>query len=710
MVTTRSEALRGPWGDQMREPPEGGESSSRPSPTLEILNERIAQMENEMYELEKKNAELQQHHGEDSNSATPQPVEGEEQGEETQPNSQGGRKERKKNHNAVDQKPRKNRTSKRMDKKLKEIIEKLEQRCDLLTEAARHQHSGGTSRAGDLLQKSASPFADRVASFRLPEKFKVPDIKTYTGQEDPMEHLDNYRAHLELKGTPDEVACRAFPLTLSGNARDWYRRLPPKSIQSFDEFGKMFVTQFMAGVVRKKPAGTLMSIQQGRDESLKEFLQRFNQARLTTESLTEEFVHSALYQGIRKDGPLMADLARKPTRYLHEFMERADEFINQEETLRALLGKATGQTSNQGDKPRRKKEFHKKQKVLEPGVKKKFQDYNWTPLNAPIEEVLAAIKVDPMYEKPAGIVGTPHPRTADHYCSFHKSKGHSTENCRSLRALIEKFIRNGKLVRFLEGQRGPQGFDRNPRPEERRNQPQRYREEPRERMERPRDRDREPNNRPADRDRRERSRSQARLLGRENLREIHTISGGFGGGGDSSAARKAYARHLKEFKIYSVQKPPKTRKYEDLLIGFSNEDFVGVSLPHSDALVVTLAIANHKIHRVLVDTGSFADIIYKSAFELMSIGQGKLVPVKGPLVGFSGEQVLPIGSIDLPVMAGTSPQEKTVMVKFLVVDGRSAYNVILGRPALNDLGAVTSTPYLCMKFPTSSGVGVVRGD
>jgi hypothetical protein len=61
-------------------------------------------------------------------------------------------------------------------------------------------------------------------------------------------------------------------------------------------------------------------------------------------------------------------------------------------------------------------------------------------------------------------------------------------------------------------------------------------------------------------------------------------------------------------------------------------------------------------------------------------------------------------------MAGTSPQEKTVMVKFLVVEGQSAYNVILGRLALNDLGAVTSTPHLCMKFPTNSGVGVVKGD
>jgi hypothetical protein len=69
----------------------------------------------------------------------------------------------------------------------------------------------------------------------------------------------------------------------------------------------------------------------------------------------------------------MANLARKPTRYLHEFMERADEFINQEETLRALLGKGVAQTSNTGDKSKKKKkEFHKRRDAAESGIKKKF--------------------------------------------------------------------------------------------------------------------------------------------------------------------------------------------------------------------------------------------------------------------------------------------------------------------------------------------------
>jgi hypothetical protein len=161
-------------------------------------------MEKETHELEEKNAVLQRRQAEDSHSTTLQPDEKGERGDEAQAKSQGGREEEKKNHDIVDQRPQRRKASKMVDKKLKEIIKKLEQRCDLLSVAAQYQHKGSTSKAGDLFQKTVSPSTDRVASFRLPEKFKVPDIKNYTGQEDSVEHLDNYCAHLELQGTPDE--------------------------------------------------------------------------------------------------------------------------------------------------------------------------------------------------------------------------------------------------------------------------------------------------------------------------------------------------------------------------------------------------------------------------------------------------------------------------------------------------------------------------
>jgi hypothetical protein len=104
------------------------------------------------------------------------------------------------------------------------------------------------------------PLQREVVAVRLPEKFKMPNIPTYTGSGDPVEHLDNFRAYLESHATPDEVACRVFPLTMAGNARDWFRELPPRSISTFGDLERMFLTQFMVGIVHKKPAGSLMSV------------------------------------------------------------------------------------------------------------------------------------------------------------------------------------------------------------------------------------------------------------------------------------------------------------------------------------------------------------------------------------------------------------------------------------------------------------------
>jgi hypothetical protein len=96
---------------------------------------------------------------------------------------------------------------------------------------------------------------------------------------------------------------------------------------------------------------------------------------------------------------------------------------------------------------------------------------------------------------------------------------------------------------------------------------------------------------------------------------------------------------MKDFEVYSVQKPPKSTKCETHIIWFSDDDCAGVSHPHTDALVLSLAIASHRIHRILIDTKSSTVILYMTAFELMNIDRGKIVSVGHSLVGFSGEQV-----------------------------------------------------------------------
>lgn len=109
-------------------------------------------------------------------------------------------------------------------------------------------------------------------------------------------------------------------------------------------------------------------------------------------------------------------------------------------------------------------------------------------------------------------------------------------------------------------------------------------------------------------------------------------------------------------------------KQEKLTIGFSNEDYKEIYQPHADAFMVAMVIANQKIHRVLVDNGSSADFLYKLAFDLMKIEKERVSAFQFFLVGFAGEQVMPLESIELQVTVGTPPNQKTISVKFLIVD------------------------------------------
>ena len=94
----------------------------------------------------------------------------------------------------------------------------------------------------------------------------------------------------------------------------------------------------------------------------------------------------------------------------------------------------------------------------------------------------------------------------------------------------------------------------------------------------------------------------------------------------------------------------------------------------------------------------------------MGIGREKLEPVSAYLRGFSGEKVLPLGSIQLVLTLGDPPFQSTTTVRFLIVDAPSTYNMLLGRPSLNTIRVVPSTYHMVIKFLTANGVGMVRGN
>ncbi|KAL0297950.1 UNVERIFIED_CONTAM: hypothetical protein Sangu_2462700 [Sesamum angustifolium] len=103
----------------------------------------------------------------------------------------------------------------------------------------------------------------------------------------------------------------------------------------------------------------------------------------------------------------------------------------------------------------------------------------------------------------------------------------------------------------------------------------------------------------------------------------------------------------------------------------------------NNALVITAFLANYEIERVIINSGSSADILFGEAYDQMQQGGAPLEAVDTSLYGFARKIVYPRGMVSVPLTLGTTPLRKRCLLNFLVVDIPSTYNVILGRPMLN---------------------------
>ncbi|RDX83206.1 hypothetical protein CR513_35908, partial [Mucuna pruriens] len=127
------------------------------------------------------------------------------------------------------------------------------------------------------------PFSKEIDETVIPPNFREIVVEPFDGTQDPHAHLQAFQTG------NDQLSCKLFPGTLRGVAMHWMATLPARSVQMFSDLAGSFLSQFTANKVKKLKVADLFDIEQGKGESLKSYLARFNNATIQVDNLDQNF-------------------------------------------------------------------------------------------------------------------------------------------------------------------------------------------------------------------------------------------------------------------------------------------------------------------------------------------------------------------------------------------------------------------------------------
>ncbi|XP_057450088.1 uncharacterized protein LOC130741257 [Lotus japonicus] len=434
----------------------------------------------------------------------------------------------------------------------------------------------------------------------------------------------------------------------------WFTTLPGGSITNFHDFSSKFLVQFSASKSKQVTIEDLYNVRQSDGETLKQYVKRFNAVSIKIEESEPHACARAFKNGLQP-GKLNSKLSRKPTRSMAEINARENTYILDEDDdafkrKRAKMEKegelrdasSEGKPSKEkgeGGKRRDKKIKSGERTAKEPLYPRKESFERRRPwhqtdsrrreesgkiLSAHLTELLREVKA--MHAVEEGEMETDPPRVATDktkWCEYHRSAGHDTGDCFTLKNEIERLIRAERS----------QLNDRSDRWRGERQQGNRYKGDRQQDDRRRDDRRRTPTS-----DKKEtlttRKKGAEETFNKDlepPVGTINTIAGGFGGGGNTASVRRRHVREVMSVREYEA---PFGFHHPDIVISSAN--FEGIKTHKDDRVVVMVRINRFNVRRVLLDQGSSADIIYSDVFDQLGLTDKDLMPYTWTLVGFSG--------------------------------------------------------------------------
>ncbi|XP_074346717.1 uncharacterized protein LOC141685520 [Apium graveolens] len=409
-------------------------------------------------------------------------------------------------------------------------------------------------------------------------------------------------------------------------AQQWFQKLGPGVISSWEQMKTLFLTQFQAAVKYTPPVTTLANVKQKEGESLTSYFKRFNAESTLVRGAIDETLKILLIAGLRVETDFWKHLQGKDPVSLADVLAHAESFKAIEQSL-VEIKKNDNTHNSKGRSKRRDRSLSpdyrrnarspnrvntvSSRREWSPPSNYKRRVSNYTPLAASIDHIFEVNKDRGIFKKPDRLTS---------WQSRDKKKG------------LDDKGKDEKLT---------------PRVED------------------------------------------VEKMAEVNFQRAGSIRAIFGGHpfvGDSNRALEKNAREARHpplTNIHSLEdRPPNVFKGESADITFKEKESRWVHHPHNDALVITMLIGAMNVHRVFLDNGSSTNILYYSTYKKLGFPDSDMYFEDAHVYGFTGETVRVMGSVRLPVTLEEGALSVTQMIDFKVLDQDSAHNVLVGKPWL----------------------------
>ncbi|XP_026416941.1 uncharacterized protein LOC113312406 [Papaver somniferum] len=261
----------------------------------------------------------------------------------------------------------------------------------------------------------------------------------------------------------DVVMCKFFPASLEGEAKNWFYTLPDESIGNYGVLVETFLETYMHNRIFCPKVNKIFTLARRFREPLRSLTDRWRKMCADIGKVPVDQQIFGFENSLGKSEPIWIAMYTEKPQTLREIRKMQEHYIALEEIQEWVQDRGVQEVSAavepvpQEDPKRPEKrsmapqQGSGKKEWVEKGKKPRHEPRTYTPLNAPLEEIFKEVEKrnDIRYPKTRGIQFD-ETRNHSEFCHYHQYRGHSTNNCREVKDIVQHLIRDGYLRHFIK--------------------------------------------------------------------------------------------------------------------------------------------------------------------------------------------------------------------------------------------------------------------